>query len=77
MTDYKAEFEAALEARDVAGVLGTSPSETIAMLNNENTALRDSLKEMVKTVQMLGSDAWDTSDLPDTGQALARAAALL
>lgn len=42
--NYQAEFEAALEARDEAGYLGTTPAETIRALSEE---LRDTRKPIL------------------------------
>lgn len=41
--DFRAEFEAALEARDAAGYLGTSPAETIRGLAEERDTIRRSM----------------------------------
>ena len=41
--DFRAEFEAALEERDAAGYLGTSPAETIRGLAEERDTIRRSL----------------------------------
>lgn len=41
--DYRSEFEAALEERDAAGYLGTSPAETIRRLAEERDMIRRSL----------------------------------
>lgn len=50
MVDYEAEFERAMEARDAAGWLGTSPAETIEGLSHD---LREARAEIVRLNNLL------------------------
>jgi hypothetical protein len=57
--DYEKHFEDALEARDAAGWLGTSPAETITNLDTELRATQEAL-HLFRAFVIANATQWQT-----------------